>query len=123
MSFFRSRWIEAPEAVRDAPSSGLPRGFRAAGVAAGLKPSGSSSSRIFLRRSRYSGSDGLGGSPLPRAAPGSTKAALPAGAVAPESGSGGAGLRKRCSAATSFSRSATTVSTWRRLGASGAVVR
>jgi glutamate N-acetyltransferase/amino-acid N-acetyltransferase len=39
--FFRSRWVPAPAHVRElAPDSGLPRGFRAAGVAAGLKPSG-----------------------------------------------------------------------------------
>jgi glutamate N-acetyltransferase / amino-acid N-acetyltransferase len=38
--FFRSRWVEVPEGVREAPGGGLPEGFRAAGVAAGLKPSG-----------------------------------------------------------------------------------
>jgi glutamate N-acetyltransferase/amino-acid N-acetyltransferase len=40
-TFFRSRWVQAPAHVRalgdDAP---LPAGFRAAGVAAGIKPSG-----------------------------------------------------------------------------------
>ena len=40
MSFFRSRWLEVPDGVRDAASPGLPAGFRAAGVAAGIKPSG-----------------------------------------------------------------------------------
>ena len=40
MSFFRSRWVEAPDGVRDAATPGLPAAFRAAGVAAGLKPSG-----------------------------------------------------------------------------------
>ncbi len=35
--FFRSRWIEAPEHVRVVPGGGLPTGFRAAGVAAGIK--------------------------------------------------------------------------------------
>jgi glutamate N-acetyltransferase / amino-acid N-acetyltransferase len=39
--FFRSRWVPAPAHVRELPpDSGLPAGFRAAGVAAGLKPSG-----------------------------------------------------------------------------------
>jgi glutamate N-acetyltransferase / amino-acid N-acetyltransferase len=39
--FFYSRWVPAPEHVRDlGPSAGLPTGFRAAGVACGIKPSG-----------------------------------------------------------------------------------
>jgi glutamate N-acetyltransferase / amino-acid N-acetyltransferase len=38
--FFSSRWIEVPEGVREEPGGGLPAGFRAAGVAAGIKPSG-----------------------------------------------------------------------------------
>jgi glutamate N-acetyltransferase / amino-acid N-acetyltransferase len=38
-SFFRSRWIEVPGCVSE-PADGLPRGFRAAGVACGIKPSG-----------------------------------------------------------------------------------
>jgi len=39
--FFHSRWVHAPEHVRDlGPSAGLPTGFRAAGVACGIKPSG-----------------------------------------------------------------------------------
>jgi glutamate N-acetyltransferase / amino-acid N-acetyltransferase len=38
-SFFKSRWIEAPAHVRE-PAGGLPRGFKAAGVACGIKPSG-----------------------------------------------------------------------------------
>jgi glutamate N-acetyltransferase / amino-acid N-acetyltransferase len=37
--FFRSRWIEAPAHATEI-AAGLPRGFRAAGVACGLKPSG-----------------------------------------------------------------------------------
>jgi glutamate N-acetyltransferase/amino-acid N-acetyltransferase len=37
--FFRSRWIEPPAQARLLPG-GLPRGFRAAGVACGIKPSG-----------------------------------------------------------------------------------
>jgi glutamate N-acetyltransferase/amino-acid N-acetyltransferase len=38
--FFSSRWVEVPEWVREDPGGGLPAGFRAAGVAAGIKPSG-----------------------------------------------------------------------------------
>jgi glutamate N-acetyltransferase / amino-acid N-acetyltransferase len=38
-TFFRSRWVEVPHGVRELPG-GLPDGFRAAGVAAGLKESG-----------------------------------------------------------------------------------
>ncbi len=37
--FFRSRWVDAPASVTEAPG-GLPQGFRAAGVACGIKPSG-----------------------------------------------------------------------------------
>ena len=40
MSFFRSRWVEAPGHVKELDSQGLPAGFRAAGVAAGIKPEG-----------------------------------------------------------------------------------
>jgi glutamate N-acetyltransferase / amino-acid N-acetyltransferase len=39
-AFFSSRWVEVPEWVREDPGGGLPAGFRAAGAAAGLKPSG-----------------------------------------------------------------------------------
>ncbi len=39
--FFHSRWVPAPGHVRDlGPEAGLPAGFRAAGVACGIKPSG-----------------------------------------------------------------------------------
>ena len=39
--FFRSRWVPTPAHVRELSlDAGLPAGFRAAGVAAGLKPSG-----------------------------------------------------------------------------------
>ncbi len=39
--FFHSRWVPAPAHVRDlGPEVGLPAGFRAAGVACGIKPSG-----------------------------------------------------------------------------------
>ncbi|HYM46037.1 MAG TPA: bifunctional glutamate N-acetyltransferase/amino-acid acetyltransferase ArgJ [Solirubrobacteraceae bacterium] len=41
LPFFRSRWAPAPEHVRELdPGAGLPAGFRAAGVACGIKPSG-----------------------------------------------------------------------------------
>ncbi|MEA2456558.1 MAG: glutamate N-acetyltransferase / amino-acid N-acetyltransferase [Thermoleophilaceae bacterium] len=39
-SFFRSRWTEAPEHVTELDSHALPAGFRAAGVAAGIKSEG-----------------------------------------------------------------------------------
>jgi glutamate N-acetyltransferase/amino-acid N-acetyltransferase len=38
--FFRSRWVDRPAHVRETPGAPLPAGFRAAGVAAGIKPSG-----------------------------------------------------------------------------------
>jgi glutamate N-acetyltransferase / amino-acid N-acetyltransferase len=40
MTFFRSRWVEAPVHAGEAGDTELPAGFRAAGVAAGIKPSG-----------------------------------------------------------------------------------
>jgi glutamate N-acetyltransferase / amino-acid N-acetyltransferase len=40
VSFFRSRWVEKPDHVRELEPTALPAGFRAAGVAAGLKPEG-----------------------------------------------------------------------------------
>jgi glutamate N-acetyltransferase / amino-acid N-acetyltransferase len=39
-SFFASRWVEVPDWVREKPGGGLAAGFRAAGVAAGIKASG-----------------------------------------------------------------------------------
>jgi glutamate N-acetyltransferase/amino-acid N-acetyltransferase len=39
-AFFSSRWVAVPEWVREDPAGALPAGFRAAGVAAGIKPSG-----------------------------------------------------------------------------------
>jgi glutamate N-acetyltransferase/amino-acid N-acetyltransferase len=38
--FFRSRWTERPGHVTEAEPGALPLGFRAAGVAAGIKPTG-----------------------------------------------------------------------------------
>jgi glutamate N-acetyltransferase/amino-acid N-acetyltransferase len=40
MTFFTSRWVDAPPQVTEV--SGLPMGFRASGVACGIKPSGAS---------------------------------------------------------------------------------
>jgi len=40
MSFFSSRWVDAPQNATEA--GGLPAGFRASGVACGIKPSGAS---------------------------------------------------------------------------------
>ena len=39
-SFFRSRWVDRPAAVTELEPTALPRGFRAAGVAAGIKRTG-----------------------------------------------------------------------------------
>jgi glutamate N-acetyltransferase / amino-acid N-acetyltransferase len=40
VSFFSSRWVEAPDYVRELEPTALPEGFSAAGVAAGIKPEG-----------------------------------------------------------------------------------
>jgi glutamate N-acetyltransferase/amino-acid N-acetyltransferase len=40
VTFFRSRWVEKPEHVTELEPDALPKGFRAAGVAAGIKPRG-----------------------------------------------------------------------------------
>ena len=40
-AFFASRWVPCPEHVTELDGDGLPAGFRAAGVAAGIKESGS----------------------------------------------------------------------------------
>jgi glutamate N-acetyltransferase / amino-acid N-acetyltransferase len=39
-TFFRSRWVERPDGVRELDPDELPAGFRAAGVACGIKASG-----------------------------------------------------------------------------------
>jgi glutamate N-acetyltransferase/amino-acid N-acetyltransferase len=38
--FFRSSWVDVPDSIVRVAGRGLPKGFRAAGVAAGIKPSG-----------------------------------------------------------------------------------
>jgi glutamate N-acetyltransferase/amino-acid N-acetyltransferase len=40
VTFFASRWVDAPRHVKELESHRLPAGFRAAGVAAGVKPAG-----------------------------------------------------------------------------------
>ena len=40
MSFFQSRWVHCPDCATEVPGGGLPRGFRAAGVACGIKADG-----------------------------------------------------------------------------------
>ena len=40
MSFFDSRWVDRPAHVEELEPARLPLGFRAAGVAAGIKPRG-----------------------------------------------------------------------------------
>ncbi len=47
-TFFTSRWIDRPEQVHDAPDDRLPDGFRAAGVACGIKPSGASDLALLV---------------------------------------------------------------------------
>ena len=39
-SFFASRWVQAPSYATEVVDGGLPKGFRAAGVACGIKPDG-----------------------------------------------------------------------------------
>ena len=39
-TFFRSRWVERQQHVTELDPAALPAGFRAAGVAAGIKSSG-----------------------------------------------------------------------------------
>lgn len=47
--FFRSRWVPRPEHVSElSPDAGLPDGFRAAGVACGIKPSGNRDVGLLL---------------------------------------------------------------------------
>jgi glutamate N-acetyltransferase/amino-acid N-acetyltransferase len=47
--FFRSRWVELPAHVRElGAAAGLPAGFRAAGVACGIKPSGNPDLALLL---------------------------------------------------------------------------
>jgi glutamate N-acetyltransferase/amino-acid N-acetyltransferase len=40
VTFFRSRWVERPQHVTELGPAELPAGYRAAGVAAGIKPEG-----------------------------------------------------------------------------------
>ncbi len=47
-SFFCSRWVHVPEHVAELEATLLPRGFRAAGVAAGLKQPGDSRAALDL---------------------------------------------------------------------------
>lgn len=49
-TFFRSRWVQRPEHVRELSPTLLPAGFRAAGVPAGLKPSGLDVGVLFSER-------------------------------------------------------------------------
>ncbi len=47
--FFGSRWVAAPAHVRELePDAGLPAGFRAAGVACGIKPSGNADLGLLI---------------------------------------------------------------------------
>jgi len=48
--FFGSRWIEKPEHVTELEPTALPRGFRAAGIAAGLEPDGPDVGVLYCER-------------------------------------------------------------------------
>jgi glutamate N-acetyltransferase / amino-acid N-acetyltransferase len=50
VSFFNSRWVQPPDHVRELEPTALPAGFRAAGVAAGLKPEGFDVGVLFSGR-------------------------------------------------------------------------
>ena len=50
MSFFASRWVDAPERVAELDPTELPLGFRAAGAAAGIKPQGLDVGVLFCER-------------------------------------------------------------------------
>jgi glutamate N-acetyltransferase/amino-acid N-acetyltransferase len=69
MTFFSSRWTQRPEHVRELRPSDLPAGFRAAGVAAGIKPDGLdvgvlvSDAEATVSAARFS-SSGLLGAPV-----------------------------------------------------------
>jgi glutamate N-acetyltransferase/amino-acid N-acetyltransferase len=52
--FFGSRWVTAPAHVRELePDAGLPAGFRAAGVACGIKPSGNTDLGLLICDARH----------------------------------------------------------------------
>jgi glutamate N-acetyltransferase/amino-acid N-acetyltransferase len=46
--FFRSGWVEVPDSIVRVAGRGLPQGFRAAGVAAGIKPSGATDVALLV---------------------------------------------------------------------------
>jgi glutamate N-acetyltransferase/amino-acid N-acetyltransferase len=48
MTFFRSRWVDAPAGVEELDPAGLAPGFRAAGVACGLKGGGSTDLALLV---------------------------------------------------------------------------
>jgi len=50
--FFDSRWVACPDGVTVAPGDGLPQGFRAAGVACGLKESGATDLGLLVSDAR-----------------------------------------------------------------------
>ena len=49
-SLFSSRWVQRPDHVTELRSTALPRGFRAAGVQAGLKPDGLDVGVLFCKQ-------------------------------------------------------------------------
>jgi glutamate N-acetyltransferase/amino-acid N-acetyltransferase len=49
-AFFRSRWVQRPAHAAELEPTALPQGFKAAGVAAGLKPNGLDVGVLFSER-------------------------------------------------------------------------
>ena len=49
MTFFTSRWVEAPANAVELPAGGLPQGFRAAGVACSVRPPAIQPGRVSVR--------------------------------------------------------------------------
>ncbi|MHB2001251.1 MAG: bifunctional ornithine acetyltransferase/N-acetylglutamate synthase [Solirubrobacteraceae bacterium] len=68
--FFDSRWVERPTHVRElGPEAGLPRGFRASGVACGIKRSGSRDLGLLICDERQASSAARFTASATRAAP------------------------------------------------------
>ena len=52
MTFFRSRWVQRPEHVKELADTALPEGFESAGYAAGIKPEGLDVGLLHSERDR-----------------------------------------------------------------------
>ena len=51
--FFRSRWVQRPEHVRELAPTALPEGYRSAGIAAGIKREGPDVGLLRVRPRRH----------------------------------------------------------------------